>query len=104
MVIIKASVTDQDPPGSEIIWFQGSGSGSEIIHFGSGSSFFHNKLRNIILKCTKSEQIHHPFIGFQPICVLIFTKIDIFSSPYQAAEGSGSEISDFQMEDPDQNY
>jgi hypothetical protein len=28
---------DPDPPGSEIIWPQGSGYGSEIINFGSGS-------------------------------------------------------------------
>jgi len=38
---IDASVPDPDPdlypPGPEIIWSQGSGSRSGIIHFGSGS-------------------------------------------------------------------
>jgi hypothetical protein len=36
------SVRDPDPPGSEIIWPQGSGSGS-----GSGTSLFHTKLKNM---------------------------------------------------------
>ena len=35
--IVSHSITDPDPPGSEIIWPQGSGSGSEIINFGSRS-------------------------------------------------------------------
>jgi len=34
----RSSVPDPDPPGSEIIWPQGSG--SEIINFGSGSGSF----------------------------------------------------------------
>jgi len=34
-----SSVPDLDPPGSGIIWPQGSGSGSEIINLGSGSVF-----------------------------------------------------------------
>jgi len=38
---------------------------------------------------------------FQPICVFKITKIDNFFSPSQVTEGSGSEIPDFQLEDPD---
>ena len=75
LLSVLNSVLDPDPPGSEIIWPQGSGSGFEIIIFGSGSSsrsgysppirilpFFTPNLKICFKNALESEKIHQNFI------------------------------------------
>jgi len=54
---------DPDPPGSVINWSQRSGSENE--NFGSGSSPFHPKLRNVfssVKKVSKSSLLHTQYL------------------------------------------
>jgi len=57
----------------------------------------------VIISYTILENLKN--LSFQPICAFIITKIDNVFSPSQVKErsgsGSGSEIPDFELEDPD---